>query len=198
MQELKEFCEKLGSKEPTPGGGAAAGITLSLGAACAEKAVRFSEGDYPPDLIDRLVEIRDSGFILTEKDQVSFRAWMDARKLPKSTDEEKRLRDEQIKTHVTQAILVPYKICKKGILLLELLNDFLPCCNKWLVSDAAIGVSFAKAAFDAGLFNIKINLSYLKDEKLKKEITDFQNEKPEIFNGMYERLIDACHNIVGK
>ena len=55
MAEIKDFCQKLGSISPTPGGGAAAGICLSMGAACAEKAARFSLEDTDQNFIEAFV-----------------------------------------------------------------------------------------------------------------------------------------------
>jgi formiminotetrahydrofolate cyclodeaminase len=185
MKEIRKFCEKLGSKDPVPGGGAAAGITLSLGVSCVEKAVRFSEGNYPDDLIDNLLEIKNNGFILMQKDQDAFLAWQKARRLPKNA----KSRAEKIAKYSLESIIVPYDICNNCIRLIELIQIFQPYCSKWLASDAAIGVSFTKASFDAGLFNIMINKPFIKDERVKEQIDKFINEKVAYFNNFYEQLL---------
>ena len=90
MKDFISFCEKLGSVSPAPGGGAAAGLALSMASACVEKAARFSKGEEPKKILDELVRIREKGHILSDEDQTAFLKWQDARKLPKQTDEKSR------------------------------------------------------------------------------------------------------------
>jgi methenyltetrahydrofolate cyclohydrolase len=189
MDAINDFCEKLGSTSPTPGGGAAAGITLSMGAACAEKALRFSIKENTEKLALPFAEIRDMGLKLSQDDQSAFSKWQEAKKLPKSTEEEIKNRNEKINQYTKECILVPYNICKYSIKLADIVRDFIPKCSKWLLSDAQIGIIFAKAAFDAGVLNIDINIPYLKDQNLLTEIVDFKNENSNYINNLIKNIL---------
>ncbi|HPO49456.1 MAG TPA: cyclodeaminase/cyclohydrolase family protein [Spirochaetota bacterium] len=192
MEEFKEYCNSLGSTNPTPGGGSAAALGLSLGASAAEKAVRFSLNEYLEEFLNSFTEIKEAGFILSEEDQSAFNNWMEARKLPKSTPEEKSIRENKINFFAREAILVPYQIAKRSIRLLEIIQDFIPHCNKWLLSDLAVGGAFAKSSFDGSIFNVYINFPYLKDVELYEEINEFIEERVGYAAKITENIYRLC------
>ena len=189
-----EFCNRLGSNAPTPGGGAASGIVLSLGASCAEKAARFSIDDYLEGYLESFVNIKENGFILAEKDQKAFLNWMQARKLPKDTEQEIREREEKIQTYVKECTLVPREIVTNCIKLVEVIFDFIKYCNKWLISDLACGVNFAKASFDSAIFNIKINIPYIKDKKFIQSLQIFIEDNEKYFNKIVRNSLRDCYD----
>jgi methenyltetrahydrofolate cyclohydrolase len=189
MDKINDFCEKLGSTSPTPGGGAAAGITLSMGAACTEKALRFSIKENTDVLALPFADLRNAGLKLSIDDQSAFSNWQEAKKLPKNTEEEIRNRNDKINQYTVECIMVPYNICKYSIELADAVRDFIPKCSKWLLSDAQIGLIFAKASFDAGILNIDINLPYLKDKSLLDEIINFKKENINYINDMIKKVL---------
>lgn len=197
MSEINSFCENLGSTAPTPGGGAAAGITLSLGAACAEKAARFSlKDDSNDDFINRFAEIREHGHQLCADDQKYFLEWQNARKLPKETEEEKKIRKEQVDKYAAECARVPLKLGRQAIYLIKTIEEFLPTCNKWLISDAAVGAGHAAAAFESSIFNIMINLPYVKDETFSSELKAFMNDHIEMFNTIKEKIYKKTEEVL--
>ena len=122
-ETLEKYLEMAKSKE-MPGGGSVVGYTGSLGAALAmmvsnlttdKKAYQeFSddvkerfEKDY-----NRLNEIADELLVMCDEDANSFQAVLDAMKLPKETDEEKKHRSEQIQAGYKIALEVPFKTCE--------------------------------------------------------------------------------------
>jgi len=192
--DIINFCKQLGSTAPTPGGGAAAGIVLSLAAGCTEKSIRFSKGEKIKDFLKTVVEIRKIGFILAEKDEKAFLGWQQARKLPKDSDKEKKIRTEKINKFITECIITPLSICENAVLLAETIKIFLPNCNKWLISDAGIGAIMSDAAFKSGIYNIDINLPYLKNDKLLLKINNFKKEKINYLKKTIEEIIHECEN----
>jgi methenyltetrahydrofolate cyclohydrolase len=192
-----EFCEKLGSVSPSPGGGAAAALSLSLSASCIEKSIRFSIKEEN-DFINESIKIRKTGFELSEKDQYAFKNWSDSKKLPKATDEEKKIRNEKMNFYLEQCVNVPYDICKNSYELLNLTEKFLPLCNKFLISDVAVGMSLNFSAFESGIFNIQANFPYLKNEVLKKELTDYIKDNRENFLIRKNSINNKCEDILTK
>ncbi|OHD12873.1 MAG: hypothetical protein A2086_14160 [Spirochaetes bacterium GWD1_27_9] len=188
MQNIKEYCNFLGSTNPTPGGGSACGLTLAMAASCAEKAGRFSLNDYLSEFITSFLEIKDAGFRLSDEDQDAFKKWGEARKLPKTTIEEKQIRDEKVNFYAKECTRVPYEIAKNSLKLAEIIQDFIPHCNKWLISDIGVAAALASASFDGGIFNILTNFPFLRDEEFKKELNLFLDESVLYFNKMKENI----------
>ncbi len=191
VEALKEYCNKLGSKDPVPGGGSAAGLVLSLAASCAEKAARFSIDDYLEGYLESFVEIKNNGFIYSKRDQEAFLNWMEARKLPKTTEEEIKIREQKIQFYVKESTLVPFDIIKDCIKLVEVIQDFIPYCNKWLISDLAGAVAFAKASFETSCFNVRINIPYIKDNDFILELNSFLDEKKNYFTKVSRNCLRA-------
>lgn len=193
---LTEFTEKLGSTNPTPGGGAAAGLTLAVGAACAEKAVRFSLSDDTEKILEQLIFLREEGHKLSQRDQDAFLNWQLMKKLPKETDEEKAVRKEKINMAAHECAMVPFLTAEYSVKLLYTVDEFLPFCNKFLISDAACGVSFAAAAFETSVFNILINLPYIKNEIFKNQLETFISGNTEHFDIVKERVLAECRKLL--
>lgn len=195
---LNEFTEKLGSTTPTPGGGAAAGLSLSLGAACAEKAARFSLSDEILHILEKLVEIRLWGDKLCEADQIAFIEWQKTKKLPKETEDEKKIRKEAIDNAALECAKIPLLTAEYAVKLLYTIDEFLPYCNKFLISDAACGVSFASAAFESSVFNIMINMPYVKNEIFKNQLETFLSGNQPHFDVIKGRILAECYKKLGQ
>ncbi len=194
--DIGDFCKNLGSTNPTPGGGAAAGYALSFGAACAEKAARFSIHGTIERYIEIFSGIREVGLGLAADDQRYFQEWQDSRKLPKVTEEQRVERAAAIDRAVKMCALTPYAMCREAIRLVDTVEEFLPLCNSMLVSDAAVGVSMAAASFESSVFNIIINLPYLKDLTVKDELESFINNSVESFETRKDMILTRCTEII--
>ncbi|HBD93824.1 MAG: hypothetical protein A2015_11405 [Spirochaetes bacterium GWF1_31_7] len=194
--KLNEFTEKLGSTSPTPGGGAASGLTLALAAACAEKAVRFSISDISEKICEQLIFLREEGNKLCIDDQNAFSHWQEMKKLPKVTETEKAHRTQQINNAAEQCAKVPLLTAEYSMKLLYTIDEFLPYCNKFLISDAACGVSLAAASFETSIFNIIINLPYIKNDIFKSQLETFITTNPDHFDVIKERILTECRKLL--
>lgn len=189
---INAFASQLGSTNAIPGGGAAGGVTLALGAACAEKAARFSFKSEEHELINIFAHLREKGLELAENDQKFFMQWQTAKKLPKEKEEEKRARQLAINKAALECARVPLELAQAAQELLIAVEDFLPHCHAFLMSDAACAASFARAAFETGIYNIHINLPYIKDENFRLELQNTITTMPDSFNNHASQIIDAC------
>lgn len=193
---LDDYCSQLGSTSPTPGGGSAAGLTLSLGAASAEKAARFSLKETHSQFIDIFAGIRADGLKLSEEDMLRFVEWNNARKLPKDTEEQKTFRKNECDKAAAECARVPLKTAEFALKLLETVDKFLPTCNKFLVSDAACAASFASAAFEASIFNIMVNLPYIGETNFSGELKQFMNDKVSYFSELKDSILRECEKML--
>ncbi len=193
---IAEFCNNLGSTQPTPGGGAAAGYSLAMGASCAEKAARFSINDKIDDYINSFISLKNSGIKLAEEDQYYFQKWQDSRKLHKDTDEQKKIRSAQINEAVEGCAITPYKICCEADKMLQIIDEFLPFCNNMLISDVAVGVSMAGAAYESSIFNIIINLPYIKNKETSVMLQTFLDNSIADFEEKKDLLLSKCKDML--
>lgn len=193
--ELADFSQQLGSDQPAPGGGAAAGYILSLAAAAAQKAMVFSKPENYEKIHDFLEMVRKDGLYLCSEDQRTFLEWQNARKLPKDTDEQKAIRTAEVNRTAAECASVPVTTGTAAKALIVTLKDLLPVCKKFLISDISCAVSFALAALQAARVNVEINLPYVKDEKMLEKIDGFLMNFDEI-KEQADKLIEDCRKAI--
>ena len=192
--ELADFSKDLGSDKPAPGGGAAAGFTLSLAAACAQKAMVFSKPENYEEIQDFLENIRINGLHFCAEDQRTFVEWQKARKLPKDTDEQKRFRTAEVNRTAADCAAVPLAVGKNAALLISKLEELLSVCTAFLISDISCAASFAAAALQAECVNNEINLPYVKDADLLNEMNCFLRDSDCDMSKKANNVVELCRS----
>lgn len=205
---VKSFVEKLASNEPIPGGGSIAGLAASLGSALSSMVFSLTVGkkiyrELSEDDKDKFdfcySECRkyvDKFIKLMNDDASVFSEFIKVFSMPKETEEEKQKRNEAIEKGYEKAIKAPLETiseCEKVYDLIAVAAEF---GNKGVISDAAVSVIMLHAAVESSIINIKINLSGIKDDKLKSEVLNKcqsvlkvgEIKKSRIMNMVEERL----------
>jgi len=95
---------------------------------------------------------------------------MSTYKMPKETEEEKKIRAEMIQESLIKAAKVPLKVAYKCLDILSLSKEVAEKGNINVVSDAGVAVLMAEAALESAILNVKINLRIIKDEKVRTEL----------------------------
>jgi len=195
---LKEFLEKTASKEPVPGGGSVAALSSALSASLAAMVANLTIGkkNYE-EVSDKMVEIveeldlRRREFVqLIDKDANSFDSVLQAFKMPKGNDEEKKLRTEAIQDGMKYAAKVPLGVAIDASKLFEYIEIVVKSGNKNAVTDGLVAAMMARTAIKSALYNVKINLSSIKDDSFVNEMK-VQVEELEIFADKREEEILA-------
>ncbi|PNR96631.1 cyclodeaminase/cyclohydrolase family protein [Petrotoga sp. 9PWA.NaAc.5.4] len=175
---IKEFLEKLSSKEPTPGGGSVAALAgalaSSLGCMVSNLTIgkkKYMDVEEEIKKVYSLLEEYQNKFLEEmEEDAKAFNKVIEALKLPKNTEEEKKIREEKIQEATKEATLTPLKIAQDALEVMELTEIIVKKGYKMALSDAAIAGIMAKTAVISGIYNVKINLPLLKDQEFVKEL----------------------------
>ena len=175
---IKEFLEKLSSKEPTPGGGSVAAFAGALAASlgCMVSNLTIGKKKYMDveeevkKVYSLLEEYKNKFLEEMEEDAKAFKKVIEALKLPKNTEEEKKIREEKIQEATKEATLTPLKIAQDALEVMELTEILIKKGYKMALSDAAIAATMAKTAIISGIYNVKINLPLLKDQELVREL----------------------------
>ena len=170
-KSVRDFVTELASDSAAPGGGSAAALAGALGAALTTMVCNLSlDEEKFQAVLPEIQAIRLQASALKEKltnavdeDAQAFNSVMNAYKLPKSNDEEKRARLATIQQSMKQAALLPLGVAGDSLEVLKLAARILPLGNQNAASDAAVSGLMAYAAIQGALFNVKINLVFIKD-----------------------------------
>lgn len=190
-----DFVGGLASGNATPGGGSTAALVGSLGAALGSMVGNLTIGrkaylTVEEDMLKLCKEtevLQKELLSLVQEDVNAFNALMSAYRLPKESDDEKKFRSQEIQKCTIQATEVPLKIIDTCAKVFPLLTDFVEKGNPNAISDGACGAIFCRAAIEASIFNVYINLGSIKDpsyineklshaEEVKKHCTTLTEE----------------------
>jgi formiminotetrahydrofolate cyclodeaminase len=172
---IKDFMNDLASNSPAPGGGsvaamcgATAGNLIAMVASLTIGKKGYEEAwDEMTDLKSKMENISMEFLNLMDDDANSYQTLIQCFKLPKETDEEKASRTVAIQAATIEAILVPLAIANRASTLFNYVNFIIEKGNKNAVSDAGVAALMAKTAILGALYNVRINVSSIKPEKVK-------------------------------
>jgi glutamate formiminotransferase / formiminotetrahydrofolate cyclodeaminase len=176
-KSVREFGEAVADGEPAPGGGAAAAQAASLGAALGEMIAHLTEGrekysDVQQEVEDALAELaplRTHLRMAAARDAESFQRVMDARALPRESEDQRDLRGGEIEAALKGAATVPLEVAGVAVQVLELLETLAEIGNPNALSDAATGAQLALAAVTSARYNVLVNTSEIEDEEFTAE-----------------------------
>ncbi len=169
---LVDFQSALASKKATPGGGTAAAVALGQAAGLTEMVCSLTLGSekwsdgWQAAEIARLVAaevLLDAGRLANE-DSAAFDSVVAAFRMPKENEDEKLLRRDAIRQGTLHAAKVPLETAKKGMDLLQTLEQLAAKGNGNAASDVGVASLLASAAVKGALFNVEINIASLPPE----------------------------------
>lgn len=198
---VERFLEAMASKDPTPGGGAAAAIAGATGAALIAMVGRLTLGkpgfedleERMRALVDRADAARAEFIALGDRDAASFEAVMSAFRMPKGTDVEKASRAEAIQRGLEHAAAVPLEIARRAVDLMELAEDATAMGNPNASSDGMSAAGMLLASVIAARANVEINASALRDEARRDALL----EEVSAIRDSAETLLEQCREAFG-
>lgn len=178
QSSIQAFLDAAASNSPTPGGGSVAALVAALGASMTSMVAslttgkRFAEDETMMNDLANEMRAAISGFErLMEEDMASFQTYMDAFRMPKESDEQKRERQQALQQATVDATRVPMALAGTCSRLLDKSAQIVDRANKNVISDLAIAAILLEAAAQSALITVDINLGSLKDESLRSELT---------------------------
>ncbi|OPX37852.1 MAG: hypothetical protein B1H12_03910 [Desulfobacteraceae bacterium 4484_190.2] len=128
-----------------------------------------------------------------DKDSNAYNDVVAAFKLPKGTEQERNKREGAIQEALINATLVPLNVARDAFKIIELAGKVVKQGNKNAVTDALVAVMMARTAALSALYNVKINLTSIKDMDFVKEIREkIKHMENEIVNRENEILSDVA------
>lgn len=176
---ITEFLEQTASAEPLPGGGCTAALSAALAASLVEMVANLTIGRKEFQAVENeMKKIAQTAADLREKlqddinkDAQAYQEVLAAFKLPKNTDGEKKQRSDAIQQAFKTAATVPLGVARDALKIMDLASRAIAQGNQNAVSDGAVGILASRTAALAALYNVKINLSAIKDPGFVKELT---------------------------
>ncbi len=169
---LTAFANETASESPAPGGGSIAAYVGSLGISLATMVANLSSHKQGwderweefSDWADKGQHIKDALLKLVDEDTNAFNKIMSAFGLPKSNDDEKRIRKQAIQDATKYAIEIPFKVMNLAYSSLEIIKAMAADGNPNSVSDAGVGALCARAAVMGAFMNVRINAAGYDDK----------------------------------
>ena len=157
---LERFLEILAAREPVPGGGGAAAMSVALGAALAAMAARFSSSrlDDAEELARKADELRAAVQPLIDNDASAYSRVLE---IYRSDDR------SELKGALSAAADVPLSIAMAGVEVSELGVLIAEHGNPNLRGDAVTAVLLAESGTQAAglLVNLNLDLAHIEDQR---------------------------------
>jgi formiminotetrahydrofolate cyclodeaminase len=170
--EIDAYLDRLASDEPVPGGGSAAAIVASLGAALVAMVGRitargrkFAEfASTAEELVRRADTVRKALEEARERDERAFTAVVEAQALPKLDDAQRAARTQALQNALTEAADAPLSCAALAGDVIKLSQDIAAAGNTGLASDVGCAAEFGAAALAACAYNVRVNHLYMRDQ----------------------------------
>ena len=186
--KITEYLAKAAAGTAVPGGGSVAALNGALAAGLTEMVANLTVGKKGYEaveedmkaLADKASQLRNKLTAAIDQDADAYTEVMAAYKLPKTTDEETSLRKQKIQDAIKHAALVPLEVARDALAVIDLAGRAIRKGNKNAASDGAVAAMNARTAALAAIYNVRINLSSIKDdafvEKLAQEAEELQTQ----------------------
>jgi methenyltetrahydrofolate cyclohydrolase len=175
---LEKFLRELGSASPAPGGGSVAALAGALAAALCRmvSALTVGKEKYRDSWADMERVDRESARLeerfrgLVDEDALAFCQVMEARKLPKGTDQERRARESAMRDAALKSANVPLSTLG----LLRELSALALCAadkgNPSCVTDAGSASQMIRAGAISAAYNVRVNLPSVRNPVAREEL----------------------------
>jgi glutamate formiminotransferase len=198
--DLRQFCNETLSDSPAPGGGSVAALMGALGASLGGMVANLSAGkrgwddqlDFFSEWAVKGQKLKDELLLLVDEDTAAFNKVMAAFGLPKDSAEEKAARTKAIQKANQYAAEIPLRVIETAIRSYDLLAEMAEKGNPASISDVGVGLLATRACTEGAAMNVRINLSGLKDEKVKAAL----QEKMSQLSRESEKRFKAAREIV--
>ncbi|MFW5898469.1 MAG: glutamate formimidoyltransferase [Candidatus Saliniplasma sp.] len=202
--EVDEFVHEVSRDSSTPGGGSIAALAGSLGAALTSMVSNLSTGgrktaDIDPKLMpvaEEAQELKDKLLDAVDEDTNAFDKYMEAKKMPKSTEEERKKRKKAMDEGLKHAVEVPMETARDSAKVIDIAEKAAEYGKKGAVSDALVAAQMAYSGVVGGIANVKINLGDVDDqeyvesmlEECRRLQEEYREKKSDVIQKSLSRL----------
>ena len=199
---VRNYLDDISSSSPTPGGGNVSAFSGAVAGSLGIMVCNLTIGkkkyaDVEEEIKDIKFELslaQEEFLNLAEKDNRAFDKVMQAFKLPKDTDEQKKTRKESIEAATLEAAEAPAEVLKYCGKIIPLFQTLAEKGNQNSVSDAGVAAALISTAAEGAYLNVLINCSSLSNQTVAREIL----KKNEIILSEVKRAGDTISEEIKK
>ncbi|MFQ6038533.1 MAG: cyclodeaminase/cyclohydrolase family protein, partial [Candidatus Aminicenantales bacterium] len=187
-KNLREFANELSMDSPAPGGGSTAALCGALSSALSSMVSNLTVGKAGYENVQEKVKslaveaqsLKDEFLRAVDLDTLAFNRLMDAFRMKKKTEEQKKEREAAIQEATKEATRVPLGVLEKSVQALKLAREVALCGNKNSISDAGVAGLAGQVAAEGAYYNVLINLPGILDTAFcrttKRRATSLKNQ----------------------
>ncbi len=176
--KLTDFIDEVSRESPAPGGGSIAALAGALGASLSSMVSNLTSNKRGTESIDGLLNtsaekaqtIKNNLVKAIDDDTNAFNSYMDARRLPQKTDEQKTIRFEAMQSGLKEAVAVPFNTAVESEKAIEIAKMVAELGNPNSITDVGVGAQIAFTGVIGGIYNVLINLKDIKDDEFNSKM----------------------------
>ncbi|MBP2681162.1 MAG: glutamate formiminotransferase [Candidatus Krumholzibacteriota bacterium] len=200
---VRGFADETSVDSPVPGGGSVSALMGSLACALGSMVANLTAGkkgyekvdDEMKDVAAKAQTLKDLFLRAVDDDSKAFDEVMAAMRLPKKTDDEKRIREQTIEAATKKAVEVPLSVVNRCAEAVDLVETVAKNGNENSISDAGVAALALRAAAAGAALNVFINLPGLSDKKYaaktRREAADVTARVSGRCTDIYEQVLGA-------
>ncbi len=176
---VRNFVWSVAARTSAPGGGSVSALLAALGVGLGCMVARLTQGVRKFESVENkmrkaippLYELTEKLIPMIDADTNAFNDYIEALRMPKNTEEERKLREEKAQEGLKKAIEVPLTTMKLGDAAWGAMIETAKYGNIASKSDVEVGAKALETGIWGAYKNVLINLPQIKDEKFKEEKT---------------------------
>ncbi len=176
--KLTDFIDEVSRESPAPGGGSIAALAGALGVSLSSMVSNLTANKRGTENIDgslndateKAQKIKNILVKAIDEDTNAFNAYMNARRLPQKTEEEKAARDSAMLEGLKEAVAVPFKTAQQSYKAIEIAEVVAEVGNPNSITDVGVGAQIAYTGVLGGIYNVLINLKDIKDDEFNAQM----------------------------
>lgn len=176
--KVTDFTDEVSRESPAPGGGSIAALAGALGVSLSSMVANLTANKRGSEEVDdilnkaaeRCQEIKSKLIKAVDEDTNAFNQYMDAMRMPKKSDEDKKKRAEAMQKGLKTAVQVPYNTALLSCEAIEIAATVAKYGNPNSITDVGVGAQSAYTGVLGGIYNVLINLKDIKDENFVTEM----------------------------
>jgi glutamate formiminotransferase/formiminotetrahydrofolate cyclodeaminase len=200
---VKSFVDLTSTDAPAPGGGSVAALMAAMSGALAAMVANLTIGkrgykkvwEEMKEVAPQAQDLKAAFLKAVDDDTFAFDAVMNAMKLPRGSEEERRKREVAIEEATRGAVEVPFGVLRASRDALPLVEAVAVRGNTNSLSDAGVAALALRAAAGGALLNVLINLPGISD---REYVDRTSAEGMEILSEVRERCQAIVNDVVDK
>ena len=197
----RSFSDEVSRETPAPGGGSVSSyvgaLGTSLGGMVANLSCNTRGWENKVDIFSKkayeINQLREKLLSLVDEDANSFNSIMEAYKLPKDSEENKKIRSKAIKDATLYAAQIPLNIMVESYNSYEIIEFLAKEGNQNSLSDSGVACLCVHTAIHGAYLNVRINLKDATGgedimKKADKILKDSHSKKEKIMKLVEDKL----------